>query len=164
MNLLDWILAVVFMVFVALGFRRGFLKEILSLAAWLVAAVLAWLFAADVGPLFSVWLRDPAARTGAGFVATFVVVFLIMTVLGIFLRRWLLVRPWTRFVNYLLGGFTGAGRGLLVLVVFTLLAGLTSAPRQPWWRESLFMPTLQEVALEAGGYLPRDVLRYISYN
>ena len=29
-------------------------------------AVVAWLFAADVGPVFSAWLRDPAARTGAG--------------------------------------------------------------------------------------------------
>jgi membrane protein required for colicin V production len=164
MNTLDWIIAVVFMVFVALGFRRGFLKEVLSLVSWLVSAVVAWLFASDVAPFFSVWLHEPAARIGAGFVATFVLVFLVTTTAGILLRRWLLVRPWTRFVNYLLGGVTGAGRGILVLVLLTLVAGTTSAPRQPWWRQSLFMPTLQEVALEIGGYLPRDVLRYISYN
>jgi membrane protein required for colicin V production len=164
MNALDWAVAVVFAIFVALGFRRGFLRETMSLATWFAAGTLAWLFAADVGPVFSAWLRTPPARTVAGFAVVFVVVFVLGTVLGYLVRRWLLVRPWTRFVNYLLGGATGAVRGLLVLVLAVLVAGLTPAPQQSWWRESVFMPPLEAIAQKASAYLPRDVLRYISYN
>ncbi len=164
MNILDWIVAVLFAFFVALGFRRGFLRELTSLATWFASGALAWLFAADVGPVFSPWFREPAPRTAAGFVAVFVIVFVIGSVLGYLVRRWLLVRPWTRFVNYLLGGGTGAVRGLLVLVLLTLLAGLTPVPRQPWWRDSMFVPPLQNLAQAAAAYLPQDVLRYISYN
>ena len=164
MNALDWVVVVVFAFFVALGFRRGFLRETMSLLTWFAAGALAWLFAADVAPVFSVWLRSPAARTVAGFAVVFVVVFVVGTVLGYLIRRWLLVRPWTRFVNYLLGGGTGAVRGLLVLVLAVLVAGLTPAPKQPLWRQSVFMPPLETLAQRASVYLPRDVLRYISYN
>ena len=45
-----------------------------------------------------------------------------------------------------LGAAFGAARGLLILLAAALLAGLTSAPRQEWWRDSASGPLLAQAA------------------
>ena len=63
-----------------------------------------------------------------------------------------------------LGGLFGAARGFLLVMVFVLLAGLTSLPRQPAWRTALLSPPLEALALQVKQWLPRDLSQRIRYD
>ena len=49
-------------------------------------------------------------------------------------------------VDRMLGAVFGAARGLLIVLAAALLAGLTSAPRQAFWRDSASGPLLAQAA------------------
>jgi membrane protein required for colicin V production len=66
--------------------------------------------------------------------------------------------------NLILGGVTGALRGVFIILIAVLLMGLTSAPSQSWWKGSVFAKPLGNLALAASKYLPKDVSRHIRYN
>jgi membrane protein required for colicin V production len=59
------------------------------------------------------------------------------------------------FVDRLLGAVFGLARGLVVVVVFALVAGVTALPRHDWWQNSLFGAPLAAAALSLKPYLPR---------
>jgi len=46
-------------------------------------------------------------------------------------------------------------RGLLAVVAFALIAGVTALPKRDWWQNAALGPTLSEVALSLKPYLPR---------
>jgi membrane protein required for colicin V production len=49
----------------------------------------------------------------------------------------------------------GVARGLIVIVVFALIAGVTALPRQNWWQNSVLGVPLAQAALALKPYLPR---------
>lgn len=53
MVIVDYIILTVFLVSVVVGYFRGFFREALSLATWIVAIWLTWQFAWVVEPLFT---------------------------------------------------------------------------------------------------------------
>src|SRR5581483_7627444 len=53
--------------------------------------------------------------------------------------------------------------GIIILIVF-LVAGITSLPQRPWWRESLLAPYFQKVAVVVSAYIPRDIARHIRFS
>jgi membrane protein required for colicin V production len=58
----------------------------------------------------------------------------------------------------------GVARGLLVVAATALLAGLTSAPTQPYWRESVSGPLLVQVALRLKPLLPHTLTERMRYD
>jgi len=70
----DWVLLAVLLLSVALGLWRGLMYEVLSVAGWVAAFVLAQAFAADVGQWLPTDGLSPAVRLVVGFVLIFVVV------------------------------------------------------------------------------------------
>jgi len=64
----------------------------------------------------------------------------------------------------ILGGVFGLARGALIVLVLVLLAGLTSLPKRPVWRDAVLSPPLEALALSVKIWLPGDLSRRISYN
>jgi len=67
-------------------------------------------------------------------------------------------------IDRMFGAAFGAARGLLILVAAALLAGLTSAPRQSWWRESASGPLLTQVAVTLKPWLPQTLAERLRYD
>jgi membrane protein required for colicin V production len=44
-----------------------------------------------------------------------------------------------------------------------LLAGLTALPKDAWWKESVFLPHFQVLAVEIRSLLPPDVASLFNY-
>jgi membrane protein required for colicin V production len=63
-----------------------------------------------------------------------------------------------------LGGLFGLLRGLIIVVAFALAAGLTAAPRQPFWRNSATGPALEGAALALKPWLPPAFGDRLKYN
>jgi len=54
-----------------------------------------------------------------------------------------------------LGSLFGLVRGLLLVLVIVLLAGLTPLPRQPFWRDAFLSGPFETAALALRPHLPR---------
>ncbi len=147
-----------------MGVRRGLVRELFSFGSWILAGVLSWMFADNVGNLFKSSISEPTVRLVVGFVTLFIVVFVGGTIASHMLHNMLVSRTWLKLPNLILGGVTGALRGLFIILIAVLLMGLTSVPNQSWWKGSAFSKPLASMALAVSKYLPKDVSRHIRYN
>jgi len=160
---LDYAVIGVFGISIAWGLWRGLVREIVSLLGWLVAFLSANLFA---GPL-SAHLPDsiPTAelRAVAAFVAIFISALVVTTLLGVVLSH-LVKAVGLGGLDRTLGALFGMARGILAIVAVALLAGLTSAPAQPWWQASLSGAVLVEAALAFKPWLPPTFAGRLRYH
>lgn len=162
MNLFDLILVAVVLAFAGVGALRGALREVLSLAAWGVALLMAWMFAKSASTWFS-GFADPTLRHMLAFVVVFACVFVLMTLASFVLRLMLGVAvPNTQ--ARITGGVLGAARGVLMLLIIVSLAGLTSFPQKPWWRGSELVVYFQSMAQSVQKLLPAEVARQFRYS
>ncbi|PZP57239.1 MAG: colicin V production protein, partial [Azospira oryzae] len=51
----------------------------------------------------------------------------------------------------------------LIVLVGVLLAGLTSVPREPFWREATLSAPLEALATSVKGWLPQQVSQRIRF-
>lgn len=147
---------------VLLGLWRGLVSEVFALAGWLLAVFLAWQAASYAAPYLAGvietnWLRWPAA-----FALVFILVMLVLALLRFLLRELISVSGLT-----VLDRFAGAGFGVLRAMVLALLAvaaaGMTTLPREAWWRASVCAPPLETAVIAAKPWLPKDLAERIKY-
>ena len=161
MTVFDLIILVLLVLFTSIGALRGMLRESLSLAVWIVAIGCGWLFADAVGGWFEM-LADADLRRLLGFVA------IVLTMLGAlsivsFVLRQLFPRPVPGAMDRGVGAVLGAVRGVAVVVVMVLLAGLTSLPKKDDWRDSRLVGVFLPLATGALGWMPPSVARQFRY-
>jgi membrane protein required for colicin V production len=105
------------------GIIKGFIRELFSLAFFLIAVVLAFLFYHDVGNLFikSIKSRDVANFTG--FILIFVVVLIVGSIVTYMVKKVFTVGP-LKSIDMILGGVFGLIRGILIssIIVFALIS------------------------------------------
>jgi membrane protein required for colicin V production len=145
-----------------LGLWRGVVSEILALAAWVVAFVVARMFAADVAPVFGKLLPDATLRYVAGFAAVCLVVLLAFSI-GRLVARLLMKAVGLGWADRTLGAVFGIGRGVLIALVLVLSGGLTPLPKETWWREATLAPPLETAVIAAKPWLPADLAKRIRY-
>ena len=163
MSGLDVAISIITFLFVAIGAWRGFVREALSLVTWIVACVIAWFFADDISSLFANAIDDAALRLVASFLVLFVVVYAIGTFVGFIAHKLVSTKKVLKVSNHILGAFTGIARGVVVIVIAFMLAGLTPAPQNNWWRDSYFAPYFESLTMSVARYLPSDIAKHIRY-
>ena len=154
MNGFDFALIAIVALSTLFAFARGVVREVIALATWVVALVAAFAYAGPVAALFSRLDMSVAAK----HVLAFGLILIAILIAGAILARMLTgaVRAiGLGFVDRLLGAVFGMARGLAVVVLFALVAGLTTLPKQDWWQNSMLGRSLAEAALSLKPYLPR---------
>ncbi len=145
-----------------LGLWRGVVSEILALAAWVVAFVVARMFAADVAPVFGKLLPDATLRYVAGF-ATVCLAVLVVFSIGRLVARLLMKAVGLGWADRTLGAVFGIGRGVVVALLLVLIGGLTPLPKEAWWREATLAPPLETAVIAGKPWLPADLAKRIRY-
>jgi membrane protein required for colicin V production len=160
---LDLLLLAIMVVSGILAMIRGFMREVLSVAAWAVAAAVTVLLYDKVLPIAE-------ANVGSGTLAK------IATILGIFLLTLLIASIITARVSNLvldsrigaldrtLGFVFGLARGLLIVVVaFYLFAWFVPANKLPEGvRDAKSREALQATGSWLVSLLPQDMDNYLS--
>ena len=145
-----------------LGWWRGLVYEVLALLGWLVAGIVARLFAAKVAPYMPAALGAEAVRIVAAFAVLFIGALIVGGIVA-----WLLSKlfKWVGlgWLDSLLGGVFGVLRGVLVVLALVLLAGLTGLPKEPSWRNAALSKPLENVALAVKVWLPESVAQRVHY-
>ena len=132
MTWLDYGVIAVLVLSIAWGAWRGLVHEVLSLAGWIMAFLAANLLAAPLSEMLPANMR-PELRVVVAFLLVFVGTLVLTTLLD---RAGHQVRHASRCCSSLdrwLGALFGLLRGLVIVVAFALVAGLTSLPRTPDW-------------------------------
>jgi membrane protein required for colicin V production len=163
MNSFDVVLILVLISFIAVGALRGMVRELMSFATWIAATAIGWLFAAEIEGQFKSVSGEYALRMVLAFVTLFAATWLVGLVVGLLVRRYVASRRGLNVPNLLVGGVFGLARGVILIVIAFLFAGITSIPQRSWWRESMVAPNFVTLARLAAEYLPPDVARHIRY-
>ena len=136
------------------AFARGIIREVIALAAWIVGLIAAIAYAGSVAGMFG-WLDiAPVAKQAIAFG----LILLVVLIVGALAARSLagLIRAiGLGFMDRILGLIFGVARGIIIVVVFALIAGVTALPRQNWWQNSILGEPLAQAALALKPYLPR---------
>jgi len=141
---------------------RGFTREALSLLAWVTAFWVGFTFARYPAQLLEPHVSVPSARLALGFLALFIVTLFAGGVINFLVGKAIHATGLTG-TDRLLGLFFGLGRGIVIVAVMVLLAGLTPVPQDPWWDSSLFIGHFEQLAVWLRAWLPPDVAQHFVY-
>lgn len=162
-SLLNWadiVLLAVIAISCAVGIWRGFAVEVLSLAVWVAAFWLAFVYGASLAEVFGDSFATPAARMLLGYALLFVAALLVGS-----LATWLIGKlvhgSGLSATDRVLGMGFGLLRGVALCCIGVLLMGFTPFPQDPWWRESRLLPGLTPGAEWLRSWLPEPVAEQI---
>ena len=163
MTWLDYALIGVFAASLVLGALRGLVREVISVLGWVIAFLAANLLAGPIGPAMPQAIPSPELQVAAAFVAVFVGSLILTTLVGLLLSK-IVKAVGLGGLDRTLGAGFGAARGVLIVVAAALLAGLTSAPRQAYWRDSASGPLLSQAAGLLKPFLPQTLSERLRYD
>ncbi|MBB4287803.1 CvpA family protein [Roseospira goensis] len=158
-NPVDIVVLVILVVSAALAFFRGFVHEVLAIAAW-IGAVLAAIYGLPHAQPYARqyipidWVADLAAAV-AIFLATLVVLSVVTTLIA---RR--VQDSALNTLDRSLGFLFGLARGAVVIVVLYVAAAWLVPPdtQPPWVQQARSMPVIVEGAETLVALLPEDLL------
>lgn len=140
MNWADWTIVAIISISCLISIWRGFVKEALSLLAWVIASFVAIAFHPRLAVVLAQWIETPSIRTVLAFIALFAGTLLIGSLLNYLLVS-LIRATGLGGLDRLLGMGFGVARGLLlVLALIILTPMLLPVDQDPWWQQSRLIP------------------------
>lgn len=162
MTILDYVVLGIIFVSILVSIMRGFVREILSLAGWVIAFMTAGSFAGQFEPMLPSSITGESLRILIAFVVVFISVLLVMMLVTMLLSS-AIKSVGLGFIDRLLGAFFGFLRGFVVVMILVLIAGLTGLPKQPFWQQALLNRPLETAAMEIVAWLPNEISQRISF-
>jgi len=160
MAFLDWVFLGVLMVSLLLGAWRGLVFEVLSLAAWAIAFVVAQWFAPDVAAKLPMSGAGEAVRYAAGFVLTFVLAIFAGGLMAVLVKK-LMSAVGLAPVDRVLGAAFGLVRGVIILLVATVVVAMTPLKSSGWWQESIGAAISSAALKGLKPVLPQEFGKYL---
>jgi membrane protein required for colicin V production len=132
-TLLDIILLVVMLISGLLAMIRGFMREILSIGAWVIAALVTLYTFAKALPLVQGYIASTTVATAVTVAAIFLVTLLVVSIITVRISDMVLDSR-VGALDRTLGFLFGLGRGLLIVVVaYLFFDWLVPDRSQPAW-------------------------------
>ncbi|MDI1343388.1 MAG: CvpA family protein, partial [Pseudolabrys sp.] len=132
-TLLDILLLVVMLISGLLAMIRGFMREILSIGAWGVAALVTLYSFAKVLPIAQGYFSSNTVATGVTIGSIFLLTLLIVSIITVRISDMILDSR-VGALDRSLGFLFGLGRGLIIVVVaFLFFAWLVPDKQRPDW-------------------------------
>ena len=160
MTLFDYLVLFILITSVIISTMRGLVKEVLSLASWIIAFLVANAFGEALAPVFP--FADHSLRLIAAFITLFIGVHLLMWILSMAVDS--VIRAiGLKLLDRGLGSLFGAARGCVIVLALMLVCGMTSLPQQPFWKQALLRPAAESVAMAVKPFLPGSFARYVRF-
>jgi membrane protein required for colicin V production len=146
MNWFDWTVLAIVAVSTLISLKRGFMKEALSLAAWVAAFLVSTSFAARLSLQLGDYISNDALRYASAYVILFAATLMLGSLINTLLAQLVRVTGLTG-ADRLLGTVFGFARGMLVVLVLVfVLQAVMSEDEQESLQESRLLPHLQMVS------------------
>lgn len=138
-----------------IGLARGFVREILSLATWIVAFLLAFEFCDNLAQFFTSYISNSSFRVAVAFAVLFGATLLLGSLFNYLLTH-LVTKSSMKGPDRILGMVFGFARGILVIAVVLLLFSLNNE-KDDWQNKSYFVPRFQVLVDWLHGFLPQKI-------
>lgn len=141
---------------------RGVVAEVASLITWVMAFVVAKMFAAPFANLALSGIQPP----GLAVVVAFVLLFAAAWLAQYFLRALFtsaVAALGLGGVNRLLGGVFGAIKGVVLVTLAVLVCAFTDLPKSPQWQHAQTAFVFEQLAQQTAPYLPPFVAERVHY-
>ncbi len=157
---LDWIFVLLLALSLALGAWRGLFYEVLSLLSWIAAFMLAQLFAPDVAERLPMSGASEQIRYATAFVLIFVVAVFAGGMLAKLIQK-VVAKAGLKATDRALGAMFGLLRGVLLILVATVVVGMTPLKSSAWWKESMGIGIALAALQNLKPILPQDFGKYL---
>lgn len=138
MNWVDLTILTITGVSCLFGLWRGFVREVLSLLAWIAALLVASYYSSHLAPVFAGFIDNGTIR----YVLAFAILCLVTLLLGGLINHFMskLIRfAGLQVTDRLLGSVFGIARGVIIVAIAVFFASAFYA-EEPWWQASVLMP------------------------
>lgn len=156
-NWLDWVLATIILVSVVTAIWKGFVAELISLAAAIAALIVAAVYYARLAPLLQGFTDSVTVARAASFIILFAAVLVMGAVVSLVARK-LIRKVELQWFDRFLGGLFGLVRGLLVDCIL-LLAMMAFAIQQGAVERSALAPYVTAGSRALAFVMPQDMRR-----
>lgn len=163
MTWLDYAVIGVLVLSIGWGIWRGLVREVMSLASWVIAFLAANLFAAPLAELVPPTLTRPEYRSLIAFVGIFLATLVICTLGAVGLAK-VVHAAGLGNLDRILGALFGLLRALIIVLAAALVAGFTRLPASPVWKDSISGPQLAAAASTLKPWLPPALAGRMKYN
>lgn len=141
---------------------RGFIKEVFSLASWILAFWVARLFYPHMATLLIGYVATPSFRSFIAFAFLFVVTLILGALVNHLISQ-LVKKTGLSGTDRMLGIIFGLIRGVAIVILLILAAGATPMPQDDWWQNALLLEHFEKLAIWAQSFLPSDIADYIKF-
>ncbi len=148
---------------VLISVMRGFVKEILALASWVIAFFVARHYAMDIAPMLPEAIPNESLAILAAFLILFLSTLLLCSLLAIALSQ-IFKKVGLGPMDRGLGAVFGFIRGILVVGLLVMLAGFTEFPKDARWRNAMFSAPLEAMVIAILPWMPNDIAKHVKYD
>lgn len=145
-----------------LGAVRGMVRELVGLAAWFVALLLARALSPSVAGWLPAAVQPDGLRLGLAFGGVVLASVVLASVVTLVLSA-LVKAAGLTLADRVLGAIFGLGRGILIVLVGVVVAGFTRVPLEPGWRGSVTAPAFEVAARWVSPWLPGAIGSRLKY-
>lgn len=153
---LDIIVIVVILLSAALAMVRGFVREVLSIASWVLAALAAYLLYPTFLPIVQPYFESATVALVITVFAVFFVALLMASYITMRISDWVIdsrIGPVDRAAGFLFG----AGRGVLLLVIAMWFFDFLVPNPPTWVANASTRPFLEDLGEQLVAMLPEDI-------
>ena len=161
MPLIDILVILVLFASLIFGFFRGFVKELMSLVAWMSAFFVAYYFSSSVAIVLP-FDAEFSIKYVTGFVLIFIFVLIVSSILIKFISTFV-HKIGLGASNIILGGLFGILRGVIIVYFLIFVIEKTSFGEDLTWQQSNSIVLIKLVVEKTFPYLPQDWLNNVKY-
>jgi membrane protein required for colicin V production len=148
---------------IVVSIMRGAIKEMLAIFGWVVAFYVAKTYSPQLAPLLPQDIPTEAIKTLAAFLILLIAVLFVNSLLSIAISS-IVSKIGLGWLNRFLGVIFGFAKGILIVFVLVLLAGLTSLPKEKMWTDAMLSSPLEVLVKSALPWLPISISKHVKFD
>lgn len=162
MNIFDYTVLSILAISIFISILRGLLREVLSIAGWVIAFLAAGAFATDFEPMLPAEIGGESLRMIVSYVVLFISVLLVSGLVTMLLSA-VIKGVGLGLMDRVTGAVFGFLRGFAIIIILVLIAGLTAVPQASFWQQAQLSGFFESTAMFVKRWLPYDLSKRISY-
>ncbi len=163
MTVFDYVVLGTIALSILVSVMRGVVREVLALLSWVVAFWIASTFSVHVEPLLPGGIPGgEPIRLLVALVALFLSSLLLMSLVAIAASEFIKALGLAS-LDKGLGAVFGFVRGVLIVCIGVMLAGLTALPKSLAWQNAMFSAPLEALVQNGKALLPDDLAKRVQF-
>ena len=162
MTLFDYFAIAIVGISMLLGMMRGAIKEVFSLASWVIAFIVAKILSVRFAQILESAVSNSSLRLLTAFIILFIFTLIVMGLISLLLTA-AIKKIGLGPLDRLLGTVIGFLRGVVIMLVLVILGGMTALPQQNDWRSAFLSGWFEVLAHAVKPWLPEAMTKRIHF-